>query len=108
VHFDVVHWEVEGMYIKTVVTLIGAALGLASASFWGAAAVKHVTRDQEIARREREAEKKGEKPNYGGMSVNGVDPFATIALQSRLNAIGAAFGAAAVIVQTIASFLPEA
>jgi hypothetical protein len=55
-----------------------------------------------MARREREAEKRGTVPNYASAALDGCDLSATFAAQSQWNAAGAVFAGAAVLSQAIA------
>lgn len=84
-----------------VLTTIAVITGFISAACWLRASFAKVTHEQEMARRERAAKKTGEQPNYASVTYNGLDPYATLALQSKWNAAGAIFAAIAVATQAL-------
>ena len=78
-----------------------ALFGVASAGAWFYSSIVKVTREQMVAQRTKQALQKGEKPNLAGISLDGNDVSATLAAQSKWNAIGAIMAALAVGLQSI-------
>ena len=75
--------------------------GFASAASWLRASIVKVTREKEIARRTKEAKKRGETPNLAGVTLDGWDMSGTFKAQAKWNAIAAFLGAFAVGFQAI-------
>lgn len=76
-----------------------------SACCWMRSATVKVTEEQELERRKRKAARLGEKPDLGGVSLDGWDMSATFAAQSKWNAGGAICAAAAVLLQALAPLI---
>lgn len=91
--------------MKTFLLLFGAGAGLVSAGYWFWSAFAVVTREQEVARRIKVAEKKGEKPNLAGVSFDGVDLMASMRKQSRINGSAALLAGIAILAQTASAFV---
>ncbi|WP_313055872.1 hypothetical protein [Pseudomonas lopnurensis] len=79
--------------------------GFISAASWLYASVVKVSHEKEMARRSRVAEKKGEKPNFASVSLDGWDMSATFSAQSRWNATGAVFAAISIFLQALIQLL---
>src|SRR5688572_22489323 len=72
----------------TVLTVTSILTGFASAGCWFRSSIVKVTRDEEVARRHKEAAKTGQTPNLAGVTLDGWDMSATFTAQSRWNAWG--------------------
>ena len=83
-------------------SLIVAAI---SAGCWFRSAYVKVTREQEVARRQRVAAQTGAELNLAGVTLDGWDMSATLAAQSKWNAAGAIFAGIAVVLQAAAPLL---
>lgn len=84
-----------------MLSTISVIAGLISAGCWLRSSFAKVTHEEAMKKRERAAEKAGVKPNYASVSYNGLDPYESLALQSRWNAAGAIFAAIAVAAQAL-------
>lgn len=80
-------------------------MGLISAASWMRASVIKITHEAAMKTREREAMKRGEKPNYASVSLDGWDMSATFSAQSKWNAAGAFFAAVSILLQAIVQLL---
>lgn len=80
-------------------------IGLISAASWLRASVIKISHEKAMKIREKEAEKRGEKPNYASVSLDGWDMSATFSAQSRWNAAGAFFAAISIMLQATAQML---
>lgn len=83
------------------IAIISSVLALGSASCWFRASFAKVTREQVVAARTKLAQRTGTTPNLAGVSYNGIDPFESIALQSKWNAFGATLAGLAVLTQVV-------
>lgn len=82
-----------------------AIFGVASAGAWFYSSIVKVTREKMVAQRTKQALRKGEKPNFAGVSLDGYDVSATLSAQSKWNAIGAIMAAFAVGLQSISQLI---
>ena len=80
-------------------------IGLISAASWLRASVIKVSHEEAMRIREREAKRRGEKPNYASVSLDGWDMSATFSAQSKWNATGAFFAAVSILIQATAQML---
>lgn len=88
--------------MEDILTAVAVVAGLVSAGCWLRSSFAKVTHEQAMERRKRAAKKAGVEPNLASISYNGLDPYETLALQSRWNAAGAIFAATAVATQALA------
>jgi hypothetical protein len=79
--------------------------GLISAVSWFHASFVKVSHEKAMALREKEANKKGEKPNYASASLGDWDMSATFAAQSKSNAVGAFFAALSILLQAVVQLI---
>lgn len=91
--------------METTLTVIAIVSGFASAGCWLKASVSKVTREQAVKKAEKVAERTGEPVQYPTVSYNGLDPYASIVLQSKWNAAGASLAALAVAAQAVVSLV---
>lgn len=75
--------------------------GVISAVGWLRASTVKVTREQEVARRVKAAEKKGIKPNLSGVTLDGWDMSATFRAQTLWNSIAAISAAVSILLQAV-------
>ncbi|MGV2833760.1 hypothetical protein [Pseudomonas shirazensis] len=85
--------------------ILSVASGFMSAGSWLYASIVKVSHEKEIERRRKKAERRGEKPNYASVSLDGWDMSATFSAQSRWNAIGAVFAAISMLLQALIQLL---
>lgn len=78
-----------------------ALFGLLSAAGWLRAATVKVPHEEAMAQRAKAAAKKGEKPNFASVSLDGWDMSATFAAQARWNAIAAFLAACSILLQVV-------
>lgn len=86
-------------------TVTSIFIGLISAVSWLRASTVKVSHEKAMRIREREAKKRGEKPNYASVSLDGWDMSATFSAQSKWNATGAFFAAISILLQATAQML---
>jgi hypothetical protein len=79
--------------------------GLLSAASWFRASFAKVSHEDATKLRIKRAEKRGKKPNLASASLDGWDMSETFALQTKWNAIGAAFAASSILTQTLVQLL---
>ncbi|WP_313228596.1 hypothetical protein [Sphingobium yanoikuyae] len=88
------------------ILLIGGAIaGVIAAGLWFWSTFAAVTREQVVAKRTRDAVKKGETPKLGGTSIDGIDLMESLRKQSKINAAAALLTGLAIISQTVSSFI---
>lgn len=80
-------------------------IGLISAASWLRASLIKVSHEKAMKIREKKAKKRGEKPNYASVSLDGWDMSATFSAQSKWNATGAFFAASSILLQAISQML---
>lgn len=94
----------EGETMTTVLTCLAAGFALTAAVAWFIS-TRTISREQELERRRKAAEKSGDKPDLGGVSlVDGeteYDLIATLRHQGKWNRWGAGFAAASALCQAI-------
>ncbi|WP_143493877.1 MULTISPECIES: hypothetical protein [unclassified Pseudomonas] len=88
-----------------IMLILSIASGFVSAGSWLYASIVKVSHEKEMERRRKKAERKGEKPNYASVSLDGWDMSATFSAQSRWNAIGAIFAAISILLQALIQIL---
>jgi hypothetical protein len=93
--------ELSSLYL----TIASIAVGLVSAASWLRASVIKVSHEKAMKSREKEARKRGEKPNYASVSLDGWDMSATFSAQSKWNATGAFFAAISILLQATVQML---
>ena len=81
--------------------IASVALGLLSAASWLYASTVKITHEKAMKQRVRIAAKRGEKPNFASVSLDGWDMSATFSAQSKWNSIGAFCAAVSIILQSI-------
>ncbi|MEP7348339.1 MAG: hypothetical protein ABI668_00120 [Sphingorhabdus sp.] len=85
-----------------------AIAGMISAGFWFYASIS-ISRETELKRREKNATKRGEDVDMGGVVIldgdNKYDLIATLRHQARWNKWGAFFAAIALIIQALAQIM---
>jgi hypothetical protein len=86
-------------------TIASIVIGLVSAASWLRASVIKVSHENAMKAREKEAKKRGEKPNYASVSLDGWDMSATFSAQSKWNAAGAFFAAISIFLQATVQLL---
>lgn len=91
--------------IRIFLTVLSIILGLTSASSWFYASKVKVDHKTAMAMRLKEANKKGEKPNFASVSLDGWDMSATFAAQSKWNAFGALFAAGSILLHTLSQLI---
>ena len=91
--------------LATCLTLLSIIAGLASAGAWLYASNVKVTREAALAQRRKRAEKRGEKPDLGGIVLFGAELQETLQAQARWNSTGAVLAAVAIGSQAIAQWL---
>ena len=79
--------------------------GILSAGGWFYASTVKVSHEKAMKAREKYARKRGEKPNYASVSLDGWDMSATFSAQSKFNAIGAFFAAISILLQATVQIL---
>jgi hypothetical protein len=85
-----------------LLTTASVAAGLVSAGSWYRSSVVKVSHAKAMELRAKKAEKRGEKPNFSSVSLDGWDMSATFSAQSKWNAAGAFFAACSILAQSIA------
>ncbi|WP_379058412.1 hypothetical protein V6M93_19725 [Pectobacterium brasiliense] len=86
--------------------LVGSIFfGFISAASWLRASIIKVSHEKAMKIREEDAKKRGEKPNYASVSLDGWDMSATFSAQSKWNASGAFFAAVSIFLQAIAQII---
>ena len=88
-----------------IMVIVSIASGFISAGSWLYASIVKVSHEKEMERRRKQAERKGEKPNFASVSLDGWDMSATFSAQSRWNAIGAIFAAISILLQALIQLL---
>lgn len=88
-----------------IMVIVSIASGFISAGSWLYASIVKVSHEKEMERRRKKAERKGEKPNFASVSLDGWDISATFSAQSRWNAIGAIFVAISILLQALIQIL---
>lgn len=88
-----------------IMVIISIASGFISAGSWLYASIVKVSHEKEMEHRRKQAERKGEKPNFASVSLDGWDMSATFSAQSRWNAIGAIFAAISILLQALIQLL---
>ncbi|MCM2285145.1 MAG: hypothetical protein NDI81_10215 [Desulfobacula sp.] len=87
------------------ITWASIFLGFLSALCWFRASKIKVTREQEVDWRMKIAEKRAEKPNLAGITLDGWDMSGTFRVQTKWNSFGAFSGALAIMLQAIVRIL---
>ena len=93
---------------RVYLTIASIFIGLISAASWLYASFVKVNHEKAMNLRKKEAEKRGETPNFASASLDGWDMSATFAAQSRWNATGAFFAACSILLQAVAQALGHA
>jgi hypothetical protein len=75
--------------------------GVLSAASWLRSSLVKVSHEKAMKLRAKEAVKRGEKPNFASISLDGWDMSATFAAQSKWNAYGALFAACSIFAQLL-------
>jgi CRISPR/Cas system-associated protein Cas10 (large subunit of type III CRISPR-Cas system) len=91
----------NGIYFNVA----SVAFGLLSAASWLYASKVKISHKKAMEQRARIAEKRGEKPNFASVSLDGWDMSATFSAQSKWNSIGAFFAAVSIIFQSMPQVL---
>ena len=76
-----------------------------SAASWLRASVVKVSREQEVAWRKAQANKKGVKANLAGMTLDGWDISGTFRVQAKWNSIAAVLAAISILSQATSQLL---
>ncbi|MDO7464485.1 hypothetical protein Q5X62_03495 [Acinetobacter baumannii] len=87
----------DSEYFSQVMKILSFSFGIISAGCWFWSAYVKVDHKKAMRTREKRAIKKGEKPNYSSVSIDGWDMSATFDAQSKWNAFGAFFAALSVL-----------
>jgi len=91
--------------LANALSICSIACGLLSAASWYRGSAVKVSHEKAMQARAKEAAKRGEKPNFASVSLDGWDMSATFAAQSKWNSIGAFFAACSILAQTIAQII---
>ena len=87
--------------METALSALSVLLGLLSAASWFWASLVKVTHEKAMASRRKAAGNGGEQVNFASVTLDGWDMSATFAAQSKWNAMGAAFGAGSILLQSV-------
>lgn len=91
--------------IYTCVVFASIGFGVASALAWLRSSTVKISHEKAMAIRKMDAERKGVKPDYASVSLDGWDMSATFAAQSKWGSIGALLAACAVGLQALSQLL---
>lgn len=94
-----------GVSIYDCVVVASISFGVLSALAWLRSSTVKISHEKAMAKRRRNAEKKGLAPNYASASLDGWDMSATFAAQSKWGSIGAFLAACAVGLQAVGQYL---
>lgn len=84
-----------------ILSIIAIISGFGSALCWLKSSVVKVNREQEVERRQAEASKKGIKPNFSGITIDGWDMSGTFRAQARWNSAAAILAALSISAQAL-------
>lgn len=76
-------------------------LAIVSAAGWLRASTVKVSREQEVAWRQKEAKKMGVEPNLAGVTLDGWDMSGTFRAQTFWNSIAAISAAGSILLQAV-------
>lgn len=89
----------------SVLIVVSIILGLFSAASWFYASFVKVSHEKAMKERLATALKRGERPNYASVSLDGWDMSATFSAQAKWNAVGAFFAASSICLQAISQMV---
>lgn len=92
--------------LDTYFNISAVFFGLLSAAGWLRAATVKVSHERAMAQRTEAAAKKGEKPNFASVSLDGWDMSATFTAQARWNSIAAFLAACSILFQAVSQLRP--
>ncbi|WP_395757234.1 hypothetical protein [Achromobacter sp. EB05] len=84
-------------------SIISILSGIISSACWFYASKVKIGGEEATAKRVKENIRKGEKPNYASVTLDGWDMSATFEAQALWNSRGAFFAAASILSQAISS-----
>ena len=94
--------------LASTLTWVAITLGFCSAAAWLRSSRVKVPVEEAIARRKKAAERSGEEPSGGYVSLDGWEMSETFAAQSRWNSIGALLAASSITLQAISQLVGRA